>query len=241
MRRKNNNLACVLTACCRPNELKRTIESLKEHLNPSKIYVYFDRYFDKESFKGQNEAIVIAKNEGCIINVSEVNDGTQIAVKKALRWAFESETELFVFEDDIMATNETYEFWTANKKKLKDGLIIKFGQFYWGYAFTKATFEKLDGFDLAKQEDSFYEETKHLGLFKHALEFRMIREILKRKMSYPWDDGYDLCTKILGIELIAPENPTTIHIGKESSRLRNNEVKNMPETAFLVARNGKIL
>jgi hypothetical protein len=227
----------LILAFDRPECLTQTCEALNEFFTVDKIYFYVDKFYDKKTKEKQAEVLSVI--EKCKIpyelKVSSKNEGTQIAMKKALEFAFENETEVMVLEEDIKVTKESYDFFTTTDRT-SDVFLIKFGMFYWGYYLNKKAFELLVSVNFANMTEKEYEQNKEH--FRDKTEFLLIRELYRKSANYPFDDEFDLTSKIAGIKIQVPQMPTTVHLGAISSRIERDKKNGKQEHVVIKMRKG---
>jgi len=215
----------LILAFDRKDALEFSLESLIKNFNVNKIWFYVDKFYDKETNKAQQELLKYIDSLEINKEVlrSNINLGTQKAMKEALKWMSKSSEKFLVLEEDIILSEKSKEFFEVNKELLSKNNphIIKLGMFYWGFFANKTAIDKMTSIDLGNVTDNEYNEIyKQKKVFKNIFHFWLVREKYKRNGVFPWDDEFDMTAKMLDVTITRPLNPTTLHFGEgKSSRL----------------------
>jgi len=239
------NITLFILAFTRIDCLKEAIESATSNFSIGKIYVYLDKFYDKETKEKQLKVLEYLKTlDNVIVNKAKENKGCSAAMKAGLDWLFETENEVLVIEEDVLLTKESSSFFELKIDSVDrtKPFMFRFGQYFWGFYLNKKALEEIKGFDLLNIAQENYKEKIHSsGLFRHLNHFRLEQEALRRSMGQPWDREYYFAINILKIPTFVPEKPTTKHNDKgESVRLKRNSKFEKEFDGKLVMINGII-
>jgi hypothetical protein len=235
----------LILAFDRKEALGVVLESLFANFNVGKIFFYIDKFYDKETNTNQKELINFIDSLGIEKEVlrSKENLGTQKAMKKALEWMCENNNSFLVLEEDIVLTQESCEFYKINKHLLdsENPEIIKLGMFYWGFFANKIAIDKMLQINLASVTDEQYVNIyKAKNVYKNIQHFWLVREKYRRNGVFPWDDEFDMTSKMLDVNVTRPLNPTTLHFGEgKSSRIAREKKLSLSHCDHIMLRNGK--
>jgi hypothetical protein len=239
------NIPLFILAFTRLDSLKEAIESATSNFSIGKIYVYLDKFYDKETKEKQIKVLEYLKTlDNVVVNKAKENKGCSAAMKSGLDWVFETENELLVIEEDILLTKESALFLESKIDSVdkSESFVFRFGQYFWGFYLNKKALEEIKGFDLLNIAEETYKEKIHkTGMFRHLNHFRLEQEALRRSMGQPWDREFHFAINILKIPTFVPEKHTTKHNDKgESVRLKRNSQFEKEFDGKLVMINGII-
>jgi hypothetical protein len=107
--------AVLVVGFARLDSLKRILE--KVDTNSRSLYIYIDKAADQ--YKFENSKVIsfverIAKDSNIRVKVAEKHFGPGASVPNAINWAFESENQLIILEDDCIPGDQAFIYFDEN-------------------------------------------------------------------------------------------------------------------------------